>query len=182
MPTTEGDIWVFGFGSLMWEQGFEHIEARPALVHGYHRALCVLSHRYRGTPECPGLVLGLDRGGSCKGHAFRVAGEQAGGVLDYLHEREMVTGVYAPRFLGARLDDGRRVEAYAFIVDRGHRQYAGKLSLSRAAQLILQGHGPNGSSLEYLENTVTHLDRLGIRDGAMHKVLETVEEMGGSPP
>ena len=96
-----GDIWVFGYGSLMWRPDFPHVETRPARLRGYHRALCVLSTRYRGTKARPGLVLGLDRGGSCVGRAFRVAARDADRVLAILHEREMLNRVYNPRWLTA---------------------------------------------------------------------------------
>ena len=176
IPTGSADgIWVFGCGSLMWQPDFSYLEVSPALLRGYHRALCVYSTRYRGTPERPGLVMGLDRGGSCRGRAFRVAAAEAEAVLAYLDGREMLTGVYRPDFVGVRLDDGRRVAAYAFIVRRDHRQYTGKLPPERAAELIVQGHGGRGSSLEYLQNTVTHLLGMGIRDKALQRVLEAVQ-------
>ena len=96
MTTENGDLWIFGYGSLMWRPGFDYVERLPVRLHGYHRAFCVWSHRYRGTPERPGLVLGLDRGGSCLGIAYRIAPEKQDTVLAYLHEREMITGVYIP--------------------------------------------------------------------------------------
>ncbi|MGE5504914.1 MAG: gamma-glutamylcyclotransferase, partial [Actinomycetota bacterium] len=114
---------MFAYGSLMWRPDFDHAEARPARLLGWHRALCILSTHYRGCPERPGLVLGLDRGGSCVGRAFRVEADKAEAVLRLLHEREMITNVYQPRFLPVTLDDGRRVPAWSFIVDRRHRQY-----------------------------------------------------------
>lgn len=172
LPEQDAPFWVFAYGSLMWRPGFPHADSRPAVLHGYHRALCVYSTRYRGTPERPGLVLGLDRGGSCRGRVMRVAREDARHVIAYLNEREMVNRVYTPRTLGVRLDDGRRVRAYAFTVRRDHAQYAGKLPLERAADVVRLGHGPRGSSLEYLENTVAHLDELGITGGPLHRILE----------
>src|SRR4051794_23010766 len=122
------DLWVFGYGSLMWRPGFPHVERRHASLYGYHRSLCVLSHVHRGTPERPGLVLGLDRGGRCLGVAFRVAAREAEATVAYLRGREQVTAVYLERRLPIRLDDGRRVEALAYAVDRRHPQYAGALS------------------------------------------------------
>lgn len=170
----ESDIWVFGYGSLMWNPGFEHEEARPALLHGWHRAFCVYSHRYRGTPERPGLVLGLDRGGSCRGMAFRVAQARAIEALDYLWDREMVHGVYRPRILRTATVDGR-VECHAFTVDRAHHQYAGGLHEAEMVRLILQGTGLGGHNREYLINTVRHLDELGIGDGPLHRLLALIE-------
>jgi len=159
----------------MWRTGFDYIEARPALLRGYHRCLCVYSIHYRGTPEKPGLVLGLDRGGSCRGRAFRVAAETKQGVLDYLYDREMIHGVYDPRLLEIELDGGggkkERAEACVFVMRRNHDQYTGKLTVERAAELVMQGEGCRGKALEYLENTVAHLQDLGIRDKDLEAVL-----------
>ncbi len=170
-----GDVWVFGYGSLMWSPGFESLEARPARVHGYHRALCVYSVAHRGTADRPGLVVGLDRGGSCVGRAFRVATADWDVVRAYLDDRELITNVYAPRTLSARLDDGRRVPVHAYVVHRDHPQYAGTLPLDRTVDLVLQGCGKSGDCLDYLRNTVRHLDDLGIADGPLHRVLAAAE-------
>ena len=178
-PERDAPFWVFAYGSLMWRPGFPHSDACPALLHGYHRALCIYSIRHRGTPERPGLVLGLDRGGCCRGRVMSVSGEDAGDVIAYLNQREMVNRVYVPRTLAARLDDGRRVRAYAYTVRRDHAQYAGKLPLERAVDLVRRGHGPGGSSLDYLENTVAHLDQLGITDGPLHRILELARGPAG---
>ena len=102
------DFWVFGYGSLMWHPGFPHVEVCAALLNGYHRRFCVYSHRYRGTPERPGLVLGLDRGGSCRGLAYRVPAAEGAAAMDYLYEREMVTGVYIPSWLGVKTEHPSR--------------------------------------------------------------------------
>src|SRR5688572_31561615 len=117
------DLWVFGYGSLMWRPGFPFLERAHAHLYGYHRSLCVLSHVHRGTPEKPGLVLGLDRGGRCHGVAFRVLASEAEATTAYLREREQVTKVYVERRLPVTLDDGREVTALAYIVDRRHPQY-----------------------------------------------------------
>lgn len=170
----DGDIWVFGYGSLMWNPGFPHLEIREALLHGWHRSFCVYSHRYRGTPEKPGLVLGLDRGGSCRGMALKVARTDAVGVLDYLWDREMVTGVYRPCLLKARAGD-ESLSCHAFVVDRHHRQYAGGLPLGEMVRLIRQGAGAGGPNREYLANTVRHLDEVGVTDGPLHRLLALVE-------
>lgn len=169
------DFWVFAYGSLMWRPDFDHEEARPARLNGYHRAMCILSNIYRGTDACPGLVLGLDRGGSCRGRAFRVASHRAEAVRDKLYARELVTGVYFPRMVAVRLDDGRRVTALAFVADRNHVQYFPAGDLSRAVALIRQGTGRSGTSRDYLANTVEQLKVLGIADGAMHRLLALVE-------
>ena len=171
----DGDIWVFGYGSLMWRPGFSYLAAEPALLRGYHRAFCIRSVRYRGTPERPGLVVGLDRGGSCCGRAYRVAAADARAALDYLDTRELVTGVYTRRVVPVKVRAGR-VEAYTYVADRGHAQYAGKLAPGRAADIILAGHGASGDNRDYLENIVAHLDELGIPDGPLHTLLRLVSE------
>ncbi len=176
-PAREG-IWIFGYASLMWRPGFPYVEAHPALLRGYHRALCVWSTVYRGTPESPGLVMGLDRGGSCKGRAFRLAAADVPEVMAYLHEREMSTNVYAPKFLDVRLDDGRTVAAYNFIVRRDHEQYTGKLGIREAAEIVERAVGPSGSSLEYLGNTLEHLDEMGIVEGPLHDIYALAKNGG----
>lgn len=167
-------MWVFAYGSLMWRPDFGFIEAVPARLHGWHRSMCILSTHWRGTPERPGLVLGLDRGGSCVGRAFRVAAAEADTVRAALHAREMISGVYQPRFLPVRLGDGSRAAAYAFVVVRSHVQYwCGDAAV--AAALVRQGNGSAGSSRDYLASTVEHLAALGIREGALHRLLRRVE-------
>ncbi len=158
------DLWVFGYGSLIWRPGFPHDERRIATVHGYHRALCVYSHVHRGTPEKPGLVLGLDVGGSCKGVAFRVPAAATSATIAYLRDREQVTQVYREVFLRARLEDRRLVPALCYVVDRGHDQYAGRLDRQEVERLVAQGQGLSGANPDYVRNTQEHLEDLGIRD------------------
>jgi cation transport protein ChaC len=163
------DLWVFGYGSLLWRPGFPHEEVRPAVLHGYHRAFCMWSYHYRGTRARPGLVLGLDSGGACRGRAFRVAPADVQDVRRYLWDREMITAMYRERIVPVRLpDDGARVLALTYTVDHGHEQYAGKLSLDEQAAIIAAAHGDNGANVEYLMQTVDHLDELGIGDGPLH--------------
>lgn len=169
------DLWVFAYGSLMWEPNFPHAEVRPALLRGYHRALCILSIRNRGTEARPGLVLGLARGGSCAGMALRVAPEHHDATLAYLEQREMATLAYRPKLLPVRLDGGSAVRALAFVADPGHRQYVGDLPAEEAARLVRQGRGSYGNSLDYLRNVVSHLDAIGIADGPLHRVLALAE-------
>src|SRR5262245_42375736 len=121
-----GDLWVFGYGSLMWAPEFEYAERGMGRVHGYHRSLCILSSRYRGTPEKPGLVMGLCRGGSCWGIAFRVHNGQAKETLDLLWKREMLNNVYMPRFVPVSVG-GKRVQALAFVADTKHRQFVDEM-------------------------------------------------------
>jgi cation transport protein ChaC len=168
-------VWVFAYGSLMWRPDFPHAGIRPARLKGWHRAMCILSLHYRGTPERPGLVLGLDHGGSCLGRALLVAAEHWEAVRDTLHQRELITGVYIPRFVPVTLDDGRRVQAYAFLTDRSHVQYWWGAP-GEAAALIRQGIGPMGSSRDYLASTIEHMNALGIRDGALHRLLSLVDQ------
>ncbi|MEX2647734.1 MAG: gamma-glutamylcyclotransferase [Alphaproteobacteria bacterium] len=172
-----GDIWVFGYGSLMWRPGFEHVEQAAALLRGYHRSFCVYSHHYRGTPDRPGLVLGLERGGSCRGVAYRVARARADDVLRYLDAREIPHEVYRRRVVGIELHGrgpARRAEAHAYVVRRDHVQYAGRLPIERCVELFLQGVGRGGPAHEYLANTVEHLEALGFRDPRLHDLHERV--------
>jgi cation transport protein ChaC len=162
--TPAEDLWVFGYGSLMWRPGFAFAERQGAVVRGYHRSLCIYSHVHRGTRERPGLVLGLDRGGSCKGLAFRVEAKRAQSTLAYLRDREQVTLVYRELFLSARLADGRMVKAVCYAADRSHAQYAGRLERSELARLVEQGVGQSGNNPDYVKTTQAHLAELAIRD------------------
>jgi glutathione-specific gamma-glutamylcyclotransferase len=164
MTGEAGDLWVFGYGSLMWRPGFAFVDQQVARIHGYHRSLCVFSHVHRGTPEQPGLVLGLDRGGACRGMAFRVVAAEAHATIAYLREREQVTGVYREIKLLANLDDGRSVESLAYVVDRNHPQYAGRLGHEELLRLVRQGAGRSGANPDYVRNTHAHLDELGVHD------------------
>lgn len=178
-PIAARPAWVFAYGSLMWDPGFPFEEARPALLNGYHRAFCVYSHRYRGTPERPGLVLGLDRGGSCRGIAYRVAAARLGAVMGYLWEREMLHKVYRCLELNLRIETGT-IAGRAFVVRRDHPQYTGKLTPERTAELICRAHGQRGACRDYLENTVKHLDGLGIKDGPLHELLALVHRQSST--
>jgi cation transport protein ChaC len=171
---TESDLWIFGYGSLMWRTGFEFIERRQARLIGGHRSLCVYSHVHRGTPEKPGLVLGLDRGGSCRGVAFCVSADKARATLGYLQERELVTKVYKEAERPVELIEGstERVRALCFLVDRSHPQYAGKLSLEAQLHHVRQGHGRSGANPEYVLETVSHMRELGIRDPSLEWLAE----------
>ena len=170
------ELRVFGYGSLMWKPDFPYIDIVPASLHGYHRAFCIHSTHYRGTRENPGLVLGLDRGGMCHGRMFRVKPEHAQATADALHARELVTGVYEPRWLKLRLENGRIATALAYVADRKHPQYAGKLDVPEIARRIRSAIGLTGSNVEYLRNTVQHLEEMGIHEGTLHRVLRQVEQ------
>ena len=173
-PAVQGDVWVFAYGSLMWNPDFTPRESVPARLFGWRRALCILSTIYRGTEDRPGLVLGLDRGGSCLGRALRVAAAHWPEVKARLDARELPTQVYLPRFLPVRLDDGRVVAAYAYVVDRDHHQYW-RGDRAEAVRLLRQGCGKGGTARDYLAQTVAHLDDLGIRSGALHALLAAVD-------
>jgi cation transport protein ChaC len=169
----QNDLWVFGYGSLMWRPGFDYIESRPARLFGYHRAFCVYSWYHRGSEEAPGLVLGLDQGGSCIGRAYRVPSHSSQDVIDYLDAREMVTAVYQPITAPIHTHSGKIV-ARSYIADRKHPQYAGKLPYDVQAEIIRHGVGNSGINTDYLASTVEHLDTLGIKDGPLHSVHELV--------
>ncbi len=178
------DLWVFGYGSLLWRPGFSFIEKMPARVTGLHRSLCVYSFVHRGTPERPGLVLGLDRGGACRGLAFRVAAADRAATIAYLREREQITAVYLEVLRDVTLlgKPERRIEALTYVVDRGHPQYAGKLSLDERLHLIRQGHGRSGPNPDYVLATVAELERLGCRDGELHALAERLKGAGHESP
>jgi glutathione-specific gamma-glutamylcyclotransferase len=168
----DGDLWVFGYGSLIWNPGFDFLERVPARLIGEHRALCVYSFVHRGTPERPGLVLGLDRGGACQGLAFRVAHDKRAATVAYLRAREQVTSVYREvvRSVWLKNHDRDRVGALAYVADRGHDQYAGRLPLDRQLHLVRQGHGASGANTDYVLSTVGALEAQGIHDGPLHQL------------
>lgn len=175
-----GDLWVFGYGSLMWRPGFPFIEQRVALVSGLHRSLCVYSHVHRGTPERPGLVLGLDRGGSCRGMAFRVPRPEVDETIAYLRAREQATAVYLERTVSAAIEDGRRIPALAYIVDRRHEQYAGRLARHDLLRYVSQGVGQSGPNPEYVRNTHAHLLALGVHDPELSWLVEALAGRGSA--
>ena len=171
-----GDLWVFGYGSLMWKPGFDHVERQLATVHGYHRSLCVYSHVHRGSPERPGLVLGLDLGGSCRGVAFRVEADKREATIAYLREREQVTMIYREIYLRTRLADGQSVNALVYVVDRAHHQYAGRLPREHVLQLVRQGVGVSGANPHYVLSTYEHLTSSGIRDADLTWLARHLQE------
>ena len=172
----KGDLWIFGYGSLMWDPGIPHVDWAPALIHGYHRELCIYSSRWRGTPRQPGLVLGLDRGGSCRGVAFRIAASDVKTSLDALWEREMRRGIYHPRVLRARLARGD-VRVLAFVANAKHPGYAGSLPIERIAECIAYCRGDRGPNIEYLARTLKHLEELGVRDHHLMRVMDAVRAL-----
>jgi cation transport protein ChaC len=176
-PHNREDLWVFGYGSLMWRPGFDFLERVPARLIGLRRALCVYSFVHRGTPERPGLVLGLDRGGMCRGIAFRVAGSARQQTVEYLRAREQVTTVYLEAIRRIQLEDEarRQVRALCFIVDRSHVQYAGRLTLSECVHHVRQGHGSSGANRDYVLETVQALEALGYRETDLHLIAQALQ-------
>jgi cation transport protein ChaC len=169
---SKGDLWVFGYGSLMWRPGFDFIEQVPARLIGEHRALCVYSFDHRGTPEKPGLVLGLDRGGACRGVAFRVTAELRSSTVEYLRSREQTTNVYREVMRSVWLENEprERVSALTYVVDRGHVQYAGRLPLADQLRHVVQGHGRSGNNRDYVLSTVKSIEAQGFRDSQLHQL------------
>jgi cation transport protein ChaC len=174
-PPDTADFWLFAYGSLIWDPGFPYEEARPAKLMGFHRAFCLYSTRYRGTPEKPGLVLGLDKGGSCRGIAYRVANAHRETTMAYLWDREMLNRSYHCMDLPITLHDGREVVARTFVIDRDGQSYAGKLPLEETARIIRNAHGQRGANAAYLANTVEHLERLGLHDRRLAALLAAVK-------
>lgn len=167
-----GDLWVFAYGSLMWRPGFSYLEVRRATLTGYRRCFCVYSVHHRGSPMRPGLVLGLDRGGVCRGLAFRVHSAQADATLKYLRAREQVTGAYRETTVPLLLDHEQFVEGLAYIAERAHPGYAGQMAVSQQARLIRGACGLSGTNLDYLASTLRHLAALGIRERELERVLQ----------
>ncbi|MEF2071383.1 gamma-glutamylcyclotransferase [Consotaella aegiceratis] len=165
------DFWVFGYGSLIWQPGFAYEDRIKGRLAGYHRSLCIWSHIYRGTPERPGLVFGLDRGGSCVGMAFRVKPEEREAVTAYLRARELVTNVYRELTLPVRLNDGRSVRALVYVVDQGHSQYAGRISAEHAAEIVARSHGQAGPNRDYVVNALHEIRAFGLKDGWLEQVV-----------
>jgi glutathione-specific gamma-glutamylcyclotransferase len=173
----DDDLWVFGYGSLIWRPGFDYLDRVPAHTIGLHRSLCVYSFDHRGTPERPGLVLGLDFGGACRGIAYRVAAVKRAATIGYLREREQTTAVYREMMRGVWLEGQpeRRIEALCYVVDRGHPQYAGRLTHDRQLHVVRQGHGRSGNNRDYVLETVKALEALGIVDHDLHVLAERLK-------
>ena len=170
------DLWIFGYGSLMWRPGFAFEEAVPARLTGYRRCFCIYSTNHRGAPARPGLVLGLDRGGVCDGVAYRIAPQNAREIAGYLRVREQVNGVYHEALVPVTLHEPehREVMAQAYIVERAHPSYTGPLPLRAQAALIRGAKGISGANLDYLINTLAHLHSLHIREPELQRLLTII--------
>lgn len=159
-------MWVFGYGSLLWNPGFEVSEQVVATLPGYARSFCMWSIHHRGTETDPGLVLALDEEPShaCEGVALAVKSGQEAKTLSYLRERELISSAYLERELQIDLKDGRRVLALAYVINRDHVQYCGGMALEKQAQVIARAKGGMGPNTEYLYNTTSHLAEIGLHD------------------
>jgi len=173
----EADRWVFGYGSLMWRPGFSFVERRPALLYGRRRAFCIYSVHHRGTPQRPGLVLGLAPGGSVRGAAYRVAPEAWAETYAYLLEREQPTETYIEAWRPVRFVGGGSATAIVFLSDVGHPQWAGRLGAEAQARLIAGSTGLSGRNIDYLRDLVLHLHEEGVADRGMEALLARVEEL-----
>lgn len=173
-----GDFWVFGYGSLMWKPGFSFAEESRAKIHGLHRSLCIYSYKHRGTEARPGLVFGLDQGGTCQGVAFRVIEEDRDAVIGYLRERELITNVYKEMWREIELSDGRKVSSLVYVVDQEHQQYAGPLSHEEQLHLVSGASGMSGHNVDYVVNTVQQLQAHNVRDEALERLHDALLETG----
>jgi len=171
-----GDVWVFAYGSLIWNPMIHFTEKRVATVHGFHRRFCLWTHLSRGSVKTPGLVLGLDYGGACRGLAYRISRDLAAQELEVLWRREMVTGAYAPRWVRMVTREGERGWAIAFVINHGHARYAGELSEARIVEAISRAKGPLGPCAAYLFNTASQLEQLGIRDPRLFRLRDLVAQ------
>jgi cation transport protein ChaC len=173
------EVWVFAYGSLMWNPALEFAESSTCVVQGWHRSFCFWTPLGRGTPELPGLMLALERGGSCEGIAYRLAPEQVKSELAILWNREMLAGYYQPQWVPATLRDGRTVTAVTFEVDAGHCQYCGDLPIERQAHHIAFAEGRRGACRDYLANTAAHARALGIHDPYIEDMVARVAHLRG---
>lgn len=164
------NLWVFGYGSLMWDPGFPFSESKRGRIFGYHRSLCLRSVRYRGTDSNPGLVFGLDRGGSCTGICYRLNSNRQREVASYLQDREMLNNAYEPYIRSVTLDDGRCVDAIVFVVKRQHPSYVRNLTSSQIAGIVASASGQRGANLDYVISTIKILEKFGIHDRELKNV------------
>ena len=171
-------LWVFGYGSLLWDPGFTPVRRVKARLHDYHRSFCMLSIHHRGTEDDPGLVLALDKqaGGQCTGVAFEVPDNEEDTVLAMLRERELISSAYYEDTVDLVTDAGDRIQALAYIINRDHVQYC-QFDLEKQAQMIAHAVGGRGPNTEYLYNTAAHLGEMGIRDDDMAWLVQRVRAL-----
>ena len=170
------NLWIFAYGSLLWNTGFDAIERYRAVLHGYSRSFCMRSIHYRGTPENPGLVLALvsHAGAICKGMALRVCDTDRENVMNYLRARELISSAYEETTVKLNLENGHECDACAFVMDKSHEQYCGYLPFDEQARVISMARGRSGENWEYLAKTVRMLAEIGIRDAYLEKLNEKV--------
>lgn len=171
-----GDIWVFGYGSLIWNPAFHYAEKVIGRVHGYHRRFCLWTQLGRGTAENPGMVLALEQGGSCSGLAFRIAPENIEEEFDVIWRREMVSGAYRPKWMTIRSLDGRHLSGVTFVINHDHPRYAGSVDEATRIKAIATASGPLGRCCDYLFNTVDHLQELGVADKQLARLCQQVRD------
>jgi len=172
IPVPQPDFWVFAYGSLMWNPGFDYIDAQPATLYGYHRRLCLWSTRYRGTERNPGLVLGLDRGGSCQGFAYHVDNKDTSAVVEYLCDRELLSGAYEPKVCPLNLAGGRRISALTFVSKPDHPHFVPRLAIEDTVLVVKDAVGARGCNRSYVLNTVSHMNQMNIRGTELHRIAE----------
>jgi glutathione-specific gamma-glutamylcyclotransferase len=175
----EADFWVFAYGSLIWNPGFDFLQREPAKLKGYHRRYCIRSMIYRGTPEEPGLVLGLEQGGECEGVAYRVAGALKSATMQYLRERELITDVYIETLAAIETRDGLRCEAYTYVADPAHAQFVANWDEAEAVEVIARACGIAGANAEYALNTAVNLAAIGVRDPLIERVAAALRRRSG---
>jgi glutathione-specific gamma-glutamylcyclotransferase len=176
MTPDPSPLWIFAYGSLMWRPDFPFAERHRASLAGFHRALCIWSHHYRGTPEAPGLVFGLAPGGTCLGVAFRIAADHRDATLTAVRARELVTQVYREVVVDVSLADGRTVTAVTYAADVAHAQYAGPLDVSEAVRTVRSAHGISGPNLAYVTSTQAHLLDLGVEDPELSALCDALAD------
>ena len=177
----QNDIWVFGFGSLMWKPGFQPRQQKPALLRDFERKFHIWSTKGRGTEKRPGLGLCLEpvKEGVCKGIAFRISPDTRDKDLRYLWDREMTSGVYLPRWVAVECDDGSHLSALTWVVNKNHVRYAGPRSVKEMAWIIAGSKGKYGTCRDYLANTIQEMAKLGQYDPTLDKVLAVIENEKG---
>ena len=176
------DIWLFAYGSLIWSPMIHFVEQRHAELYGFHRQFCMQTKMGRGTPDRPGLMLALENGGSCKGIAYRVAAKDREQELKVIWNREMVGGSYTPKFVKLHTGVGSKkeiVRAIAFTMNHDHENYIGKLAVAEVAETLAYAEGPLGKGEDYLFNTVSHLEELGLVDHHLFKLARLIRALKG---
>ena len=170
------DIFIFAYGSLLWNPTFEYVDQLPAKIYGYHRSFCMKTKLGRGSSKNPGLMLALDKGGTCKGSVYKLYKKNEIKEIDLLFKREMITGAYIPKILKAELQNGDRVNCLAFTVDKKNENYIPNLSIEEIAKYISKAEGFLGSCEEYLNFTIASLKELKITDKKMEKIFNLIKK------